>query len=69
MLDEADLDLFHQKLPGLGKFVYKAELGPDNGTMKVVGGVVESHTNVWFFKHCTPAARAPLFKFHREFER
>lgn len=67
ILDEEDLDLFHEKYPRIGNYVAKATLAPEHGKIKVVRGVVDSHSNVWFYEHIPPESRLGLFDFHRAF--
>lgn len=63
MTDEADLEHSYRLFGYQGNYVFKADLLPEHGKMKLLGGVIPSHHNVWFYEK---TERAPLFLFDRE---
>lgn len=50
LTDESDLEHSFRLFGYQGNYVFSAELLPSHGTMKLVGGAIESHTNVWFYE-------------------
>jgi hypothetical protein len=63
LTDEADLEHSFRLFGYQGTYVYRADVTPDHGRMKPAGGVIQSHTNVWFYEGVNVGA---LFTFDRE---
>lgn len=68
VLTEEDAELHYVNFPRHGRFVARADLKPEHGKMKIVGGMEESHTNIWFFAAYPPEERMSIFFDHREFK-